>query len=424
MKNNSIEEWPSQHGNAENKKQKTKHHIDFWLASSFEFERLDELSGDVSIKFFSKWWWLSATKLKVTNDELTGEEVFDDEHNRSFPVNPSMPFLNIVSTRRLRTLSSAKCIELPENSTARNIELAIGGRAKYLVQAQKVYRAVIRTQLDMRQYPFDRHLIAAVLAVRKRKEEGKSCNWRLLREIPRHWFNESDLYPEDTHVVSLQCQWLDPADELQSLTPLVAYKRFNVNGEIVHGRKPALCIRLEREPSIAIFNIVVPTFVIVNVVMMSFFVSWVFKYRMMSVSKGLLTLVTLQLYLNDKLPKKCYTTYASKYWIAVYLFLFLMGLKLVFMNAFLIHRSPMLIFTETDVSAQYVKHLDSLLSILALIIWWIPHVYIFTDYVGIHQSMRKRFRIPWSKICIKSEIWKFGQNNDDFLYRELISNSS
>merc|ERR1712071_584460 len=187
-------------------------------------------------------------------------------------------------------------------------------------------------------------------------------------------------------------------------------------GNVFKVGRPALCLRLERDPNFAIFNIVFPTFVIVSVVVLTFFVGWQFDERMVSVSTGLLTLVTLQLFLTDKLPKKCYTTYASKYWIAVYFFLLLLGLKILLVNSFLQDKSPLFVFSNVTASEISAKQLDVITTIFFLVIWVIPHLFILLDYIDIYRGFRERLRIPWGKTHVPAESWKFGMNDDEFLY--------
>jgi len=126
----------------------------FWLITTFEYESIDEINGDVTLKVFTKWYWKSNVVLKVITDSK--ETRFEKElESAFFPVNPSHPFTNLIVIEKMTDLSRASS-EKAHNDTF------------YINFAQKVYRATIRTQLNFRRYPFDRHNIHVILAVRKK----------------------------------------------------------------------------------------------------------------------------------------------------------------------------------------------------------------------------------------------------------------
>merc|ERR1719242_2332310 len=93
--------------------------------------------------------------------------------------------------------------------------------------------------------------------------------------------------------------------------------------------KPVLCLKLERDPSSFYANVVIPTFITVAIVLMSFFKD---GGGIESIATGILTLVASQLALQEKLPKKVYITYAGIYLLTAYTFLLGLGIALTFVE--------------------------------------------------------------------------------------------
>jgi len=363
--------------------------IQFWLVSSFEYEKIDEQSGEVSFKTFTKWWWHSKEKL-VTKKNAAGGAIFTDEtKSECFPVNPSFPFLNLILIDNMEQLAQAESKELEKPS----------GDKKFLNFAQKVFRLTLRSNLEMRRYPFDRHIVPAMLALRRwRADDGTDHAWELLPKRPDEWFVGKKAYGEDKQSVNLIDTWTDAHDELkkfrEDLKPEV---RILVSRKGKKG-KPVLCLKLERDPSAFYANIALPTFITVSIVLMSFFSRD--GADIASVATGILTLMASQVALQAKLPKTVYITYAGWYLLVTYMFLFFLGLGLT-----LIER------ITPDKDMNILDYDGALWIIIAFtVLWGALHLFAFLDYTGFpgFVFLRGMFRESW-KDCVPGEKFVYGK---------------
>jgi hypothetical protein len=358
--------------------------IPFWLVSSFEYEYIDERIGDVSFKIFTKWWWHSKEKLEIKKNEGHGTFFANEAESAYFPVNPSLPFLNLILIDNIDQLAWAKSTELKAPTAAGN---------KFLNSAQKVYRAKLRSKLEMKCYPFDRHIVPAILAVRQwRVNKELKHKWQLESKKPNEeWFNGAPSYDEDDFTVNLIDTWTDRWDELKKLyyPPEV---RILKEGK----GKPVLCLKLERDPSSFILNVVFPTFITVSIVLMSCYSPD--GPSIESVATGVLTLVASQLALQEKLPKKVYITYAGIYLLSAYTFMFGLGIALTIMG-------------RNGINNILNNHNAGFWIILIFAIFWgVLHLFILLDDLILQTKfMRRTFRVSWEDIEIPEQDIKNGE---------------
>jgi len=369
----------------------------FWLVTSFEYESIDEQSGEIQFKIFTKWWWRSQNKLETT-DNAEGGKVFQKEaESDCFPVNPSNPFQNLTILEAISMLSKAQSTELYESND----------KLKYLNFAQKVYRAKLCTPLDMRCFPFDRHLVPAVLSVRQwftTTIDGKGTlkhKWDLLTERPDEWFAPGEkVYAEDRSTVNLIGSGSDNLHELKKLIEpevQITVEKDAVDNEVKKVGKPILCLKLERDPSSFYANVVIPTFIIVAIVLMSLFSKD--GGSIDGIATGILSLVASQLALQEKLPKKVYVTFAGLYLIFSYIFLFMLGIALI----------------ATQNATGDTSSGASLLSAHVFVaIWVVPHIFVVLDYVGL-PFLRNIMRNSWGELDVSRGTAKHGS------YKEIVS---
>lgn len=358
----------------------------FWLVSTFEYENINELDGDVQFKIFTKWWWHSKEELEIKKNGGGGTFFTNEAESAYFPVNPSLPFLNLIMIENIDQLASAKSTELKEPTDA---------GYTFLNFTQKVYRAKLRSKLVMKRYPFDRHLVSAQLGVRQWRDKGDKHKWQLLNTRPDEWFNGDKGYEEDRSTVNLIEKHTDKFDELKTVfQPEVRIPE-------KHGKKgkPVLCLKLERDPSSFFFNVAFPTFITVSIVLMSCYNSE--GVNIESVATGVLTLVASQLALQEKLPKKVYVTYAGFYILSAYTFLFGLGIALTIIERY-------------DWSVMNFEAAFWIILVFA-VVWGALHFLMFLD----ENIFRKRYfsdflRESWDTILIPDEPkYEYGKNCSD-----------
>jgi len=361
--------------------------IPFWLVSSFEYEYIDERGGDVTFKTFTKWWWHSKEKLEIKTNDAGGTLFVNEAKSECFPVNPSLPFLNLILIDNIEQLANAESKELlPQPS----------GDKKFLNFAQKVFRVKLRSKLEMKRYPFDRHLVPAILAVRRWRTDGTKHAWELLPKRPDEWFGGDKGYPEDRHTVSLIDTWTDEHDELKKRKPEVRIPVTRDSDNRVKHGKPVLCLKLERDPSPFYLNISLPTFITVSIVLLSFFSKG--GASIASVATGILTLMASQVALQAKLPKTVYITYAGRYLLVTYTFLLCLGIALT-----LIER----ITSDKDMN---ILDYDGALWIISAftVLWGVIHLFILLDYLGF-PFLRAMFRVSWKDIVVPEQKIELGE---------------
>lgn len=329
-------------------------------------------------------FWHSEEQLETEKNDGDGTKFKKESESACFPVNPSLPFLNLILIEDIDQLAWAKSVELTTPTQAGN---------KFLNSAQKVYRAKLRSKLEMRCYPFDRHLIPAILGVRQwRVNNDLKCKWKLeSKRPPNDWFNGDEGYEEDHFVVNLKDTFTDQWDELKKL-------KYKPEVQILkEGKgKPVLCLKLERDPSSFIINVAFPTFITVGVVLLSCYGAD--GPSIESVATGVLTLVASQLALQEKLPKKVYLTYAGIYLLSAYTFLFGLGIALTILG-----RNGASNLLDSDNVGFWI-------FLVFTVLWVAMHLVVYLDdQIFPYRVMRKMFRINWDDIEIPEEQMKFGE---------------
>lgn len=365
----------------------------FWLVATFEFEHIDGIKGYVELKVWTKWYWRSENKLEVVRSG--DRKIFKHEVESSdcFPVNPSHPFANWIHLDEVKHLSRAESDHAPSLVT---------GDPPYFNFAQKVYQAKLQTKLNMTRYPFDRHLVPVILALRSWKGDTPG-RWELMtvfREewLTQRWFPEGQkLYSEDKTVGHVKDYWEYYREELRQagpgLEPLV---------ELLPGtNKPVIYLKLQRDPLPAIFYISLPAFIVVSIVLMTLILpfdetegaegdatTYPVDY-MQAVGTGLLTLTASQMAMFNKMPDSTSVTIADKYMLLSYFFLFFLGVQMVV--------------------AAYTKAwtVDTGIIIIGAFgcFWLLLHLVILLEYTRRYQLCSRLFQQPWEKVKRPEERW-------------------
>ena len=278
----------------------------------------------------------------------------------------------------------------------------VTGDPPYFNFAQKVYQAKLQTKLNMTRYPFDRHLVPVILALRSWKGDTPG-RWELMtvfREewLTQRWFPEGQkLYSEDKTVGHVKDYWEYYREELRQagpgLEPLV---------ELLPGtNKPVIYLKLQRDPLPAIFYISLPAFIVVSIVLMTLILpfdetegaegdatTYPVDY-MQAVGTGLLTLTASQMAMFNKMPDSTSVTIADKYMLLSYFFLFFLGVQMVV--------------------AAYTKAwtVDTGIIIIGAFgcFWLLLHLVILLEYTRRYQLCSRLFQQPWEKVKRPEERW-------------------
>jgi hypothetical protein len=302
--------------------------MQFWLVSTVQVRNIDYVSEITSLKIFTKWWMKNDVhkdfeyneknlssflwscdgtpcddemiKKLLSNKMVKNCTIRPDAESKYFPVNPTSIMLNDTGSSQ-------------ENCGPNWVQILDSNS----MSCQIVFTVELHTPFHMREYPFDRHLIPLTLSTRSWKDENKIKNvWSLDNKKP-NWILKS--YPEDDYCITENLTWLDPKAEMIHLKPILKL-----------GKKPNLCIRVERDPTYFVFTVAAPICAIVLLCMESFCLDFNNGYdRLNSVLISALVIAAFKVSIQDTLPKKSYLTYADHYLLTCFIFHFIMVLKIV-----------------------------------------------------------------------------------------------
>ena len=177
-------------------------------------------------------------------------------------------------------------------------------------QVQIVVNVTVRIPMDLYMYPFDRHIVPFILGTNRpghstEGAQGKLIRWKLCDECP-YWAPTK--YSEDKTLLS----------EAQSTEVDLEYdhKRCFVYQE---GKKPILCVLLERNPTRVIQRTTVPVFIVVCIALaVSGIKASSFQDEYGATLTSLLTLTGLYYTAQSSLPKQPmpYLAWADFYFLA------------------------------------------------------------------------------------------------------------
>jgi hypothetical protein len=306
------------------------HEIPFWLVTTVEIQSIDYTTEITELLVYTKWQFKNEAFFDPdTLRELVchcgdiEESDYDDLLNgkrlagfmvdpvagsKYFPVNPNSVIQN--DCGKSQNTCGPNWLKLDPNT--RN------------VYCQLVFTVTIHTPFQMKEFPFDRHLIPLCLATRSWKEKDdeniKHCyKWVLLRKKP-DWSEESD-FPEDNTIISENVAWIDSNNEMVHLKPMVHETK---------KRKPILCLKMERDPSYFVYTTCLPICCIVLLCLASFFLEFNNSgARLEAVLIAALAVSAYKSVIEGKLPVKSYLTYADYYLLMCFVFFFLLVLKIV-----------------------------------------------------------------------------------------------
>lgn len=410
----------------------------FWLSSSFIVEGIDEAAGIVQLEVSTKWWWLSTCSTDVTLGADKGNgDIFQNELDPDgFPVHPFVPFSNQISIESLPQFMKAGCTKLPAEILQDGSPHAISEnkrlpqQCQYRSFAQKVYKVTLRAamQIGMRKYPLDRHLIPAILALRTSRSK---VLWELLEDFPSQWFsreeieNKAVLCGEDRYPINQDCRWAFTGD-LRPLAPelRVSYvkERHHVGLDaapdaIQQCGNPALCLRFERDPTLVLFHLVKPTFIIVGIALASLYISYDDIQDVVTiVAVSFLTVVVNHATLNAKLPlsnknnnatSTSTSTLATKYLTFAYIFLLIVVVKEVMIHAWLNENNQVagtMGHWRGQSNPNVTRDVQDILT-LALTVFWIA-VHLIITCFGRVPILMNTIREDWERKIVPEEHWE------------------
>ena len=157
-------------------------------------------------------------------------------------------------------------------------------------QVQIVMKVTIRVPMNLNMYPYDRHIVPFCLATRGTMDAaGTWSKWVLCKEWPK-WAPAK--YPGDKTTLS--------EEQMPDLE--YDHKRCFV---YLEGRKPILCVLIERQPTRVIQRTTVPVFIVVCIALaVSGIKGGSFQDEYGAVLTSLLTLTGLYYTTQSSLPKQ------------------------------------------------------------------------------------------------------------------------
>ena len=318
---------------------------EFWLVAHIQDCKVVTAQETASAKCFLKFHWQDKdflTKVRAEKLEPSSDGFAEIESNLKlerlavdlakggmvygmvdatadhFPLNIDAIFANQISAERFSSLGWTKYDNekgVVSVSIAPAVEPSACGSRAYRTspyeclltsgtQVQIVVKVTVQTPLRLERYPYDRHVVPFVLDTRASKNaDGTSTRWELSKKWP-DW--APDDYPEDKRLV-LQSQ----------TTPDLEYDHKQcfayLDGK---GKKPILCVLIERPPHSGMQRVALPVFIVVSIALA---VSGVRKNsygeEYTAAVASLLTLTAFSYSVQSSLPKLPYLTWSDRYFL-------------------------------------------------------------------------------------------------------------
>ena len=167
---------------------------------------------------------------------------------------------------------------------------------------QIVVDVTVHAPMSLKKYPYDRHIVPFCLATRATYDaQGEETKWVLRKEWPEwapfKWSEDKTILLED------------------QTTPDLEYNHKQCFAYL-EGKKPILCVLIERPPKNVMKRVAVPVFIVVCIALA---VSGVdetsFEAEYGAALTSLLTLTALNYTVQSSLPKLPYLTLADLYFL-------------------------------------------------------------------------------------------------------------
>ena len=315
----------------------------FWLVAKIQDCKVVTAQETASAKCFLKFHWQDKdflTKVRAEKLEPSSDGCAEIESNLKlerlavdlakggmvygmvdatadhFPLNIDAIFANQISAERFSSLGWIKYNNekgVVSVSIAPAVEPSACGSRAYTspyeclltsgTQVQIVVKVTVQTPLRLERYPYDRHVVPFVLDTRASKNDadGTKRKWELSKEWP-DWAPAD--YSEDKWLV-LQSQ----------TTPDLEYDHKQCFAYL-DGKKPILCVLIERPPHSVMQRVALPVFIVVSIALA---VSGVRKNsygeEYTAAVASLLTLTAFSYSVQSSLPKLPYLTWSDRYFL-------------------------------------------------------------------------------------------------------------
>jgi len=379
---------------------------EFWLVAKIEDCKVVTAQETASAKCFLKFHWQDAVFLDKIRDEklarLGGEGFAEIESNLKlerlavdlakgemvygmvdatadhFPINIDAIFANQISAERLSSLGWTKYDKekgVVSVSIAPALEPSACGSMAYTspydlclltsgTQVQIVSHVTVHVPMRLERYPYDRHVVPFCLGTRATNEAGGVVRkWKLSKEWP-DWAPSQ--YPEDKFLLLAS-----------QTTPDLEYdhKQCFVYRE---GKKPILCVLIERAPKNVLKRIALPVFIVVNIALA---VSGVeegdFNDEFEVALTSLLTLTAFSYSVQSSLPKLPYLTLADCYFLLGFSIHLLIVLKVIIASQECIDTSDHL--NRTYLGGTVCQERNHGMTIFLAACWLLLHAALFLD---------------------------------------------
>ena len=160
----------------------------------------------------------------------------------------------------------------------------------------------VNAPMSLQKYPYDRHIVPFCLDSRVTIDaQGKKTKWKLCKEWPK-WAPAK--WSEDKMILSEQ-----------QTTPDLEYNHKRCFAYL-DGKKPILCVRIERDPMNVMKRVALPVCIVVSIALAVSGIGESTKQDEYAAALGsLLTLTALSYAVQSSLPKLPYLTLADWYFL-------------------------------------------------------------------------------------------------------------
>ena len=163
-------------------------------------------------------------------------------------------------------------------------------------------KVTVHAPMSLQRYPYDRHVVPFCVGTRATKDADGTLNkWELSKEwpewAPARWTEDKTMLLED------------------QTTPDLEY-RHKQCFPYLDGKKPILCVRIERQPVNIMKRIALPVFIVVSIALSVSGIgesSYLDEYG--AALTSLLTLTAFSYNVQSSLPKLPYLTLADCYFL-------------------------------------------------------------------------------------------------------------
>eukprot|EP00931_Biecheleriopsis_adriatica_P041724 TRINITY_DN23817_c0_g1_i1.p1 TRINITY_DN23817_c0_g1~~TRINITY_DN23817_c0_g1_i1.p1 ORF type:complete len:544 (-),score=104.15 TRINITY_DN23817_c0_g1_i1:407-1987(-) len=289
-----------------NKKQKG-----YWLVANVQVLQVDVVNESVRLKIFAKWFFEMPDFLDQVRDKTICLSLKDADDNfeirlKELEEGEMCHGVEIKDTGSILPFNPDRIIENTLEKEEDVVKPWIQFKSP-LVAVQRVVITTILAPMNIRRFPYDRHVIPIKLVVRS----NKILEWKLSKHILETMEKTFKTFGEEEFVVNVM-----PVGQLGNLV-------WDQKPKAYFDTRPILYLRVQRDPKYFLLTIVLPIFIVVLVAMSSFS----FRGdgdnlpRFNATLTSMLTVVAYKLTLQQGiLPQKPYLTMLDWYLLGVFFF--------------------------------------------------------------------------------------------------------